>query len=51
MGDNVEKINVEVDQRQLSKDESLKLMENSRNKLVKLVFGQEQKVLTILISH
>ena len=41
-GDNVEKINVEVDQRQLSKDESLKLMENSRNKLVKLVLDKNK---------
>ena len=41
-GNNVEKINVEVDQRQLSKDESLKLMENSRNKLVKLVLDKNK---------
>ena len=41
-GDNVEKINVEVDQRQLSKNESLKLMENSRNKLVKLVLDKNK---------
>ena len=38
----LKKINVEVDQRQLSKDESLKLMENSRNKLVKLVLDKNK---------